>query len=402
MKHFYRLCILVMMALGLVALFPAQTAMGGDAPNPIMVVEQSVESQFRRHMTFNIKAKSTAGNITSARLIWQIRAFGSSSSQRVTVRNPDREVELAYKWNTVFETTPPFQVVYYRWQLTDDAGNSFTTERYQTEFTDESRDWQSLSDPQQRVTVYWYDQDEDFGEFLLDVTVRGYEHVAKATGYTPAQELRVVMANNQDDFCESFAPRQCLDWYAGVTFGSLTLQYLIPGERRFVMRQVVPHELAHAFLNDWLGGNIIRVPRWFNEGQATLNELEGQDLELERASNMAQEGRLFRLPMMEREAVSSRDSSSRTADWYAQSTSMVAFLYEQWGLESLGAIVKRVQDGVRFDTAMQRHTGLTMEQFEQAWRDWVGSEEEIPTLLPTWTLVFPPTPTYEPTLTPRP
>ena len=173
----------------------------------------------------------------------------------------------------------------------------------------------------------------------------------------------------------------------------------MPDDERFVMRQVVPHELAHAFLYDWMNGQMFSIPRWFNEGQAMNNELEGLQETVAQARSLARIGDLTRLSALDRNL--GQDDPRRVSAWYAQAGSLVAFLFERWGNSSLGAIVNRVRNGAPFGRALEAQTGLTLDDFEIAWREWLGALTPPPTLFPTPTLFFPPTPTFAPTPTPR-
>jgi hypothetical protein len=371
------------------------------AATPFVIVAESTESNYREEFTFRVQVRSTVGKITRARIIWQERGYNTNTARLVPIATPRQELKLSYDWYIGFDTMPPFQDIYYRWEFYDDQGNVYLTPRQAAEVTDNTRDWQKLTSADGKVAVYWYDQDQAFGQALLDTAERGYNFVAEATGFTPEDELNILMYNNRSDFCEVFSPGTCLIWYAGVTLGSATVQWLLPDYERFVNRQVIPHELAHAFLNDWMGGQADRLPRWFNEGQATNNEFEGIDLELERARALAQRGELTRLPLFDQSAFEGRDSSRRTAEWYAQSASLVYFLYENWGANSLGNIVEAVRTGTRFEDAFEAQTGLSMDDYELAWREWLGGSTTLaplPTIFPTMTLMpFPPTPTHEPT-----
>lgn len=393
------LIVLMGFAVGAWVVRPEIVVQAQDGKNKpvVTVVSQSTQSVFRRSMTFNVRLRISEGKITTARLIYQPRATGASTAVRVDNFIPGQTVELRYVWFTRFETTPPFQIIWYRWELTDDAGNIHLTPREKGEITDNTHDWNKLSTD--KIAVYWYDQDEAFGEELLDLAKRGYEFVSKKTGFVPEDELRVIVYNDQEGFCSLFSPGSCRDWYAGVTFGSLTVQWLIPGQERFVMRQVLPHELAHAFLNDWLDGRSESVPRWFNEGQATNNEFEGLDEELDLARDLASQGKLDRLSLLDRVAVEERNNSRKTAEWYAQAASLVSYLYEGWGEDSLGKILEQVREGKKFYTALEAHVGVSLENFELGWREWLGAFDPPPTIVPTPTLsiIFPPTPTYEPT-----
>jgi hypothetical protein len=399
------ICLTLALAIGLISLTAAPIPT--QAASPIRVVSQSFESNFRQNYTFTITAESTAGEIVAARVIWRVRSYRAGQSVRVTDFTPAKEVTLTHVHRTSTETTPPWQVLFYRWELTDSAGNTLRTEETKAEVADDTRDWQRLENG--KVAVFWYARDVAFGERLLDVAQRGYDHVQKATGFTPDDELRVVVFNSQADFCSFYAPRTCQDWVGGVAMGSVTLGWLDeststnPERRvRWFFENLIPHELAHAFLNYALGPRIFAIPNWFNEGQAVNNELSGLEQELDRVREIAMLGQLERLPLMEARTTIGRNELQRVADWYAQAASLVAFLYERWGLESLGEIVKIVRDGKEFKEAMETVTGLTMDEYEIAWREWLGLTVPPPTLVPEPTIFFPPTPTAEPTPIRRP
>lgn len=381
--------------------WPAQ-AQGTPTPSAFEVLEQSFESRYPRELVFRIKARSTVGKIIGARIIWRVRSEDSNTAHRLTSFTEAVEVELEYRHNLRRQfSAPPWQVIYYRWELVDDAGNLFRTPEVKAEYTDETRDWQKLSDG--KVAVYWYDRDKSFGEQLLNVSRQGFDHVANATGFTPEDELRVLVFNSQEDFCTIYLVGICQEWIGGVAIGSITIGWLddsLPDQSDWFFNQLIPHELAHAFLNYWMGGRVNALPQWFNEGQAQNNELKGLEEELERVRFLANTGRLERLLLLDARDTITRNQSPRVRDWYATATSVVRFLYEGWGNESLGKIIERVIQGEDFERALKNVTGLTLPEFEIEWRQWLGVMEIPPTFAPTPTVAFPPTPTYPPTRQP--
>jgi hypothetical protein len=344
------------------------------------VIKQSTESNFRESFIFRVNVRSNTANIVKARLLWN--SGTKDSTEILTGFIPAPEVNLEYIWHTSESTTPPWQIIAYQWELTDTAGNTFTTPTTQSEIIDSTRDWQTLADG--KVAVYWYGRDQAFGEELLDVTRSGYNRVVEVTGYTPQTQLRVIMYNDSESFCSIFAPNQCRDWIAGITLGTLTVQWMDESQpdsktnRQFVMRQVVPHELAHAFMQDWLGPHLNELPRWFNEGYATNNELEGLSTELRRARDLAQMNMLDRVDNLDNFGAIARGTSETVANWYSEATSLVTFLYDRYGVGSVGSIVEKLKAGQDFEQALQETTGVTLREFEQAWREWLGLYEPLP------------------------
>ncbi|PJF34407.1 MAG: hypothetical protein CUN49_15820, partial [Candidatus Thermofonsia Clade 1 bacterium] len=149
------------------------------AEEPISVLSQSVESRYRDAFIFRVTARSTVGKIVAARLIWRVRAFSANLAYRVEVAQPAPQVDLEYTWLLRQETMPPWQVIFYRWELIDDQGNRYRTPEAEAEISDSTRPWQKLSDG--KVAVYWYAREDAFGEALLEVAQRGFAHVARAT-----------------------------------------------------------------------------------------------------------------------------------------------------------------------------------------------------------------------------
>lgn len=399
MRHNNRLVVrLIVLMLMFSALHPIFESLPAHADGSITISEHSTESNFRRTFIFHVKASAATGKIVSARLYWHIRAVDNSTVTQLPKFAPTAEVSLDYTLDTRTMTTPPWQVVIYRWELLDDAGNTFTSPDYEGEFSDTTRQWQKLSDG--KVTVYWYDHDQDYGQELFSVAEQGYQHVVKATGYTPTGDLRIVLYNGQDDFCSFYAPGDCLNWIGGQTYNSLTVQWLKPNDdfdKEYVFMQTIPHELAHAFLRYWMGPRVSTIPIWFDEGQAVNNQIEGIDEAIARARDIARGGRLERLAFINARGTITRNQHAVVTEWYAQATSLVAFLYDRFGTDILGKIITRINNGMGFEKAFTDATGLTMDEFELAWRDWLGATGVMATIAPTMTFPpFPPTPTYPP------
>jgi hypothetical protein len=366
------------------------------AENPITLGEVTTESNFRESFIFRAKAKSTAGKIVFAKILVHERGGTSNNVLRVKPFTPAEEVDLEYVWETKPDTTPPWQVYFYKWEVVDDAGNVYTSPEFEAEMTDNTRDWQKLSAG--KISVYWYDQDKAFGETLLSYATRSYDSIVEKTGFTPEGDLRVILYNTNEDFCSYFSPKACLDC-AGTTYSTITVQWIT--EIDYLLEEIIPHELVHAFLRYWLGADINEVPIWFDEGVAVNNQLDGADERIARARELASTGSLERLKWMEGRLTVGRDDTDLVNSWYDQATSLVAFLYDEYGPTILGAIISRIKDGMTFEEALLDATGLTLDAYELGWRKWLGLEAIPPTFAPTATFEMRPTPTYAPTRTPR-
>jgi len=371
-------------------------------PATIQVVEQSVESHFPDDLTFHLRVRSDAGEITQATLYMRV---GWEDTTRPVIPesfSPAPEVELTAVWSTFAETVPPFVEIAYHWEVTDSTGETLTTEEIHTEYTDTTHDWQRLED--EHVVVFWYDQPPSFGEALFEAAQEAYDHVAHITGITTERPIRVVIYNNQTDFCVFYAPRTCQDWIGGQTFSGITVQW--GNNLDWFVYDVVPHELAHVFYGEIFSDTWITIPTWFNEGIAVYNERTDHSQEMALVLDAAERDELVPLRMM-----SARGGSvvhGEVGAWYAEAYSLVAFLAETYGEETLGELILTLADNVPFEEALARTTGLDMIQFELEWRAWLGYPIEsaaTPITLPTLEVTpfaLPTAPRGQPATTPTP
>lgn len=369
----------------------------------IQVLDQSAESHFPDQFVFRLRARTDGGEITGATLYLQVGWEKATRLIPVEPFDPAPEVELTAVWRTSGETVPPFIEVAYRWEVVDSAGEKLVTEPVYTEYADATHDWQRLED--EHVIVFWYDRSADFGQALFQAAQEAYDHVSRITGTTTERPIRVVIYNDQDDFCAFYAPRTCESWIGGQTFAGITVQW--GSDLDWFVYDVIPHELAHVFYGEIFRNTWVTIPTWFNEGIAVYNERTDHSREIEMVQEAAEQGELKSLPVMTRGGGVVHGEVSL---WYAVAYSLVAFIADTYGEETLGELILTLADNVPFEEALQQTTGLDMVQLEIEWREWLGYPvESVPTpiTLPTMAVTpfaLPTAPRGQPaaTATPRP
>ncbi|HEY76661.1 MAG TPA: hypothetical protein G4O00_10865 [Thermoflexia bacterium] len=345
----------------------------------IQVLDQSAESHFPDQFVFRLRARSSGGEITSATLYLQVGWEKATRLIPVEPFSPAPEVEITAVWRTSGETVPPFIEVAYRWEVVDSTGEKLTTEPVYTEYTDATHDWQRLED--EHVIVFWYGRSADFGQALFQAAQEAYDHVSRITGTTTERPIRVVIYNDQDDFCVFYAPRTCEAWVGGQTFAGITVQW--GSDLDWFVYDVIPHELAHVFYGEIFRNTWVTIPTWFNEGIAVYNERTDHSQEMEMVREAAEQGELKSLPVMTR---GGGVVHGEVGLWYAVAYSLVAFIADTYGEETLGELILTLADNVPFEEALQQTTGLDMVRLEIEWREWLGYPvESVPTpiTLPT-------------------
>lgn len=369
------ICALVLLAVGAAIAAPVAAAPRAG----IIVLEQAAVSHFPNDLTFRLRVRSDGGNITSAVLHLQTGWQGSTRPLPLEPFTPAAEVELIGIWNTSGETIPPFIEITYYWEVSNSSGQTIRTEPTTIEYYDATHDWQRRE--AEHVIVYWYGRDEAFGEAIFTAAQESYDHVARITGVTTERPIRIVIYSNQQDFCAFYAPNTCQNWIGGQTFGDLGITVQWGSDLDWFAYDVVPHEMAHVFYDDM--GVSTWAPTWFNEGIAVYNERDDHSDEMELVLAAAEAGELRSLAVMTR---GGGVAEGNVGLWYAIAYSVVAYIADEYGEDTLGELIGLLGNAVTFDEALAQSTGLDMAGLEMGWRAWLGYPiDAVPTpiVLPT-------------------
>ena len=415
-----------LLVLVLVGTMDTQPTIIAQGPS-IQVLSQSVESHFPDDLTFHLLVRSDAGDIVKAELYLQVGWEETITWVVPESFMPGAEVNLTAVWGTFAQTIPPFTEITYHWQVMDSTGQALSTEPMRTEYTDATHDWHRLED--EHNVVLWYDWPVSVGQALFEASQEAYDHVTQITGVTTERPIRVVIYGSQEDFCAFFAPRTCQDWIGGQTSSGITVQWGSIQDLEWFTNDVIPHELAHVFYGEIFRDTWMPFPTWFNEGIAAYNERHDHTREMTLVLEAAKEDKLETLPVMTR---GGGVAHGEVHLWYSIAYSLVNYLAETYGEETLGELILSVADNVPFEEALTQTMGLDMIQLEIEWRDWLGypvdsvptpvpfptmpivtivpaiisrgqaTNTPMPTILPTRTLLLTDTPTATPTHTSQP
>ncbi len=124
--------------------------------------------------------------------------------------------------------------------------------------------------------------------------------------------------------------------------------------------RVLRHELAHLILHDAIQG---RVPLWFDEGYAVVAAGEFGRLTEFGLNFVVATGQV---PGLEALNAGLRGGESTAEASYALAGSAVAFLDQRAG--GIEPLLRKLVDGVSFDTAVAITTGMNPGRFEETWQ----------------------------------
>lgn len=173
----------------------------------------------------------------------------------------------------------------------------------------------------------------------------------------PRGPIRLIIAENTRRF-DSVTWRRLPAWGVGAAFpGSRTVLIRLDGDPRRVLR----HELAHLALHD----AVRRVPLWLDEGYAARAAGEW-----DRLDGLLMNWRLLggRVPTLDRVTAALRGHRPEAEAAYAFATTAVLYLERLGGDRGLAPLLANLAADPDLDRALRTTYGLTLAQFETAWR----------------------------------
>lgn len=189
---------------------------------------------------------------------------------------------------------------------------------------------------------------------------------------TPGDPIRVVLASEDTELA-----RGTPAWVAGFAHGPTDTVVLFPSRSlRYPhdsLQAVLHHEIAHILIGRAAGDG--RVPRWFNEGLATVAERAWHFEDRRHLAWMLLTGGPLR--MDEVDARFER-GASEAAGAYALASAFLRDLIDAHGVELPARILEAVAEGSSFDDAFRMATGQPLEVAERrfhsrltSWQQWV-------------------------------
>ncbi|MBI5960229.1 MAG: hypothetical protein HY866_15930 [Chloroflexi bacterium] len=341
------------------------------------------QSNYPNGFSFSAHINSSAGKIATGRVIWS-HAPGTQRSRSFEV---DAQTGiLSASWQPgPGESTPPWVGVTYLWDVTDEAGNTFQTEPQSTEYADTGREW--LRTESEDVIVFSEGLPAEVNDLTVEAMAAQRETFRAAWGGLLPYKPRAIL----------FGDRAVWDeWQIGLNntrvigttrpeWGA-TVQITSRGAVQDMAYNTVPHEVAHLYQDEVAG---LATVSWFIEGNATFFQLEEPVYYENMVRELAASGNLP--PLLQGTGPGVR--GPYTHEGYAIGYTFWKWWVENYGLEGHYQLMKLVGSGITRTQAIQQVSGLTLEEVESRWRVWLGASPVPPTLIPTPTFFFLPSPT---------
>jgi hypothetical protein len=287
---------------------------------------------------------------------------------------PDQEVMATYTVDLTQIRLAPFTTVSYWWQVTDIGGNIFDIAAQSLTYEDDRFEWQQLSEA--NTIVRWTSDDPAVGRLALDIVNETMPRLTDVIPGTLPDPLRIYIYPAASDLQASLRLTG-RDWVGGHANPELGVILVTAANARTAatdLRQSIPHELTHLMLYQVTGSSYGSLPRWFNEGLATVMEANPDPNEaiiLEEALAAGTTIPFAQLcggfPLDGRQVVLA----------YAQSTSLLRYIQTGYGNGALNRMVVALADGADCESVVSRELTISLAQLNQ---DWLRSLNAQPSL----------------------
>ncbi len=344
----------------------------------IVVSNINAAYEFARSLTFTVTAASDAP-ITTAKVFYQ---SGSSPAigRAADLFTSALQVELSA--SVIFTASKPaaFSTISYWWEITDEAGKALRTDTYTLAYIDNRFKWQDLTSG--AVRVHWYQGDSGFGATAASIANEALPRIQQQVGVEPPSPIDIYIYASLDDLKNvlELAGRPWLGGQARPALGVVMVAIPLGDSVNIQMRRDIPHELTHLMVYVAAVPGYDHVPRWLDEGLATLNEGEPNSSQ---AVALQEAQAANKVPSLETLCgVFPTDSSDAFAA-YAVSRNVAQAIINEYGTAGIQALLAAYHDGATCAGGVERALNTTLSGLDLKWRTSIEPVDGVTTVART-------------------
>jgi len=351
-------------------LYPAVVAAGED----ITVKASDVDVDFPNQAVFTIEAESYT-NIVDVRLYYQVDRMNYVEvvSEGWADLTPASKIEASWVWDMRNSSLPPGAEVLYWWMIEDADRNRFETSPAIMHFDDERYSWHSLNStipPGGELSLFWYEGDATFAGELMDACQEGLARLGQEIGPYPEKPIEIYIYASTVDLKGAMIFPQ--EWTGGVAFTAFSTIAIgiSPSELDWGKRALL-HELTHLVVHQATFSPYGQLPLWLDEGLAMHSEGE-----LDTVLRSYLEEAIAKDELISVRSLCSPFSaySEKASLSYAQSYSLVEYLLDNYGQDSMLDLLAILKQGSTYDEALTEVYDFDIDGLDACWRATITSD----------------------------
>ena len=332
------------------------------AQSPPVVTRNEAVVDFPNSVTFQLEYDSDTA-IADAVLTYEVEQFGClDAAANVPVALSGDGAE----WQWVMRRSgnpPPGATLRWHWTVTDVNGVETITPAQEFTFEDGRFDWQTVQSGD--ISMNWYEGDA-VGPILLEAAVEGLARLENEMGIQMDSDINFYIYGDSAEMRDAVIFIQ--DWAGGVAFSEYNtiLMGVPPNIADSWGRSTVQHEMAHLVIGQYgqscIGG---RRPTWLDEGLAVYAEGAPDAETLNPIADGIANDTFAPLRSLNGAFPAHGDGVGSA---YAQSYSVVNYLFEEYGSEKMQELLLTLAAGNGYDEALEAVYGFNVDGLEVAWR----------------------------------
>ena len=367
---------LTTLAISLCLLFtiwsPTIYPVSAQGQDQIVVNNSTIQANYPDSLNFSCHVQDNV-NITDIRLDYQVEqmSFAQVTSEAEVTFSPSASVNASYSLNMQqYGQIPPGVDIDYWWIVKDAAGDKLQTVPSHYTVVDNNHTWSTLT--QGKITVYWYGQNQSFGQAIMSEAQTALTTIASNTGATPNQTVNISVYTSDQDYIASVLGVP--EWSGGVELSQYNSIFVVinPGSLSSDL-PAVAHELTHVVVGQITSNPYNSIPFWLNEGLAVHIQFTGLTLPSQFTSALS-------TAIASNTLISVRSLSDPFSAYpdqanlsYAESVSVVTYLINQYGSTKMNQLLDTFQRGSTYDGALETVYGFNMDGLFTQWKAWVAT-----------------------------
>lgn len=259
----------------------------------------------------------------------------------------------------------PFSRIYYwfEWSLID--GTKFSSAAFWFDYLDNRFEWQSqISDV---IEIYWQVGDGTFAQSIFNTARTSIEDISEIINAQLPQPLKIVVYSNPTDLQSAlnFSDQTWIAGHANPALGMVFISLPEGPNQQLELERQLPHEIMHLAEYQLAGPSYADQPVWLKEGLASIVELYPNS-DYERVLQKAAANHTI-VPLKDY-CLSFPKDASGAFQAYAQSSSFVKFLREQFGSASLQLLILNYRGGMNCQEGFYNTYGINLQQAQNQWQ----------------------------------
>ena len=338
--------------------------------NELAGAAQAARIEFGEEIVFSLEAPWSGPAPASVTVFYglpdgALRTFAKADDLTVAP-----SLSATYSWNIRDALVPGAEIEYY-WRVTTAAGDHLTSSPSLLIYEDPALPWTRVSD--ENVEIVWYAGGPEFGERVLAYSQAALIRLEDAFGVSLEHRTRIVIYEDGNLMREALGGGTS-QWVGGQAISPYNVIVFAATPLTSDLELLLAHGLTHIVVDQVSDNPFSSPPAWIHEGLATINETTGElrfdypgivDDALARGDLISLRGLTGSFPA----------SSNGAILAYAESNSLLNYVIDTYGAESIGRLLRAYRQGVTDDEAVNIAIGISLTRLEQNWLAFLRGEE---------------------------